>query len=132
MHVRAFVKIKSEGSNASQLSSRKQVEPPPPLTATDTETKARLHGLPSCCMVHYFKYLRMLVLLCLCKCMNVHALLGLRLICAPFTSTHPLNFNEPSFPYLHPSPVSRPLFILSKQSFSPFSSLFRCKCLCFG
>ncbi len=88
MHVRAFVKIKSEKVDASQLSSRNQVEPPPPLTAAHTETEARLHCLPSCSKMHCFSDLRLLMLLCLCKYVKVRVLLGLRLLCAPFTSTH--------------------------------------------
>ncbi len=77
-----------------------QSNPLPPLTATDTETKARLLCLPSCCMVHCFNDLRMLMLLGLCKCMKVRALLGLRLLCAVFTSTHLVSTA------LHPSPFA--------------------------
>ena len=95
--------------------ARTTSNPLPPLTATDTETKARLHCLPSCCMVHCFNDLCMLVLLGLCKCMNVQALLSLRLVCAPFASTHSLN------------PQSTPVTLrLSLTLFSPYpSKLFR-------
>ena len=85
--------------------------PLPPLTATDTETKARPHCLPSCCMVHCFNDLRVLVLLCLCKCMKVQALLGLRLVCAPFMATHLVIIRSSPFT-LH----------LSLARFSPYPS----------
>ena len=85
--------------------------PLPPCPAAFTETETRLHCLPSCSKVHCFNDLRVLMLLCLCKCVKVQALPGLRLLCAPFASTHSL--------YHYLIPVTLHLYL---ARFSPYPS----------